>query len=187
MPCANERARADKPVSEYVTKRWPKPILKHSEPPEGVLLSIAYHPGWCEDLTSWVIHLNDDGVLRQAIQWHSRKSDDLEEELQSIELSPESFGQFETLLSASDSEALHAVEHMMCVDDVAMISMRSATRDIRVSLPFLYIEEDLKKGRLTLNAIQQRGFDVFASLWHFADRHASYSLAQHEKSRTRRG
>ena len=183
MPCTNKRARSEEPVSDYVSRRWPKPILVHSSPPDDVLLSICYSPGWSDDLTSWVIHIRQDGLLRQAVQWHtSGVSGITEEELESTNLSQEDLARVSELLHSCPTEAFRAAERAICVDDVSSISFRSSPRDIRVGLPLFSLAEEIKRGRVELDELSQRGFETLEYLWRLADSNAPYTLSKHSKA-----
>jgi len=183
MPCANQRARADKPVSDYVSKRWPKPILVHSSPPDEVLLSVCYSPGWSDDLTSWVIHILKDGLLRQAVQWHTPGVSTItEEELDSTNLPQEDLDCILEILDSCTPEAFRAAEQAMCVDDVSSVSFRNSPRGIRVGLPLFALAEEVKRGRIDLDAVQRQGFEALDRLWSVADSNAPYPIRKHNKA-----
>lgn len=183
MPCANQRARADKPVSDYVSKRWPKPILVHSSPPDDVLLSVFYNPGWSDNLTSWVIHILRDGLLRQAVQWHTPGAATItEEELDPTNLPQEDLDRILEILDSCTPEAFRAAEQAMCADDVSSVSFRNSPRGIRVGLPLFTLAEDVKRGRIDLDAPQRQGFEALDRLWRIADSNAPYPLRKHKKA-----
>lgn len=181
MPCANERARADKPISSYVSKRNPKPILSHSKPAEGVILSASYFPGWNPDLTSWIIQINKEGVLRQAVDWYTPQYKKVEKELDPIHLTVEQLKKLENLLAVAVKIDFNILFRHCCVDDVESMGLTSPTYEFKAEIPLTHIPESLKYQGNALSQNEQEAFDAFANLWHFADSHARYSYKDHWK------
>jgi hypothetical protein len=184
MPCANAMARAKEPVSDYVRRRNPEPLLDHLNPGEGVILSVGYHPGYAPDLTSWTIEVAGDGVLRQAVRW-SRQTGRAEELLEPVSLDAAGLAEIRGLVGSCGADSFVPLERDACVDDVAIISLVMPGQGGRVDLPYFYLAEDLRRGWLKFDEARNVAFHLFGRIWNFADRHAPYSLRVHEGRRVR--
>ena len=180
MPCANKLASAKEPVSDFVRQKYPQPLLDHRNPEDGVILSLAYHPGFTPDLTSWIIQINEIGELQQAVHWY-RHSNREEELMETAEVDEDHLLQLSRLLDRADSDSCRSLESAICIDDAAMVSIFAPQRDLRVDLPYFHMAHDIKKGRQRLSDDESRVFQAFASIWKFADGCAPYNLRQHQK------
>ena len=183
MPCADALAREKRPVPEYVKRRNPEPLLDHCNPGEGVILSIAYHPGFTPDLTSWTIQISLDGVLQQAVDWHRRAGPRKEELLDPARLNAPQLAELQRVIERCEGDAFKSLKRTMCVDDAALVSLVIPYKQIKTSLPYFHFRHDIRKGRLQLDDAQQSAFAQFEQLWGLVDRFAPYSLRQHEQAR----
>lgn|GEM_PF-3510903 len=186
MPCANATARAKEPVTEYVRQRNPEPILNHLHPEDGVILSVAYDPGWSPDLTSWTIQISGKGIVSQAVQW-SRMRGARKELLESVTLEPLKLTKIHQLIVDCPPGGFQALKHAACIDDAANVSLIIPPKKIRIDLPYFHLAHDLKKGRRRFDDVQTSLFSLFGRIWSFADWHAPYSLSEHQKSQSRPG
>jgi hypothetical protein len=180
MPCANAMARAKEPVTDYVLRRNPEPVLDHLHPAEDVIISVDYHPGWSPDLTSWVIQISNDGMLRQAISWHRKRGREAEL-LEPVTLKLTDLAAFQLLIESCSPDSFRSLADAACVDDAAMVSLIMPGRNVKVELPYFHLEHDLKRGSRKFEEMQASSFQLFGQLWRFADRHAPYSLRDREK------
>lgn len=184
MPCANALARAKQPVPECIRRRNPEPILNHPEPQESVILSVLYHPGFTPDLTSWTIQISGEGVIQQAVRWH-RQGPREEELLDSVILGSPQLVTLSRLLERSTPDAFRSLERAACIDDAAIVSLVVPHNHVKIDLPYFDLAHDLKKGRCNFNEEEQASFALFGQLWKLVDQAAPYSLAKHQKGRTR--
>lgn len=175
MPCANAMARAKEPVTDYVRRRNPEPILKHRHPAENVIISVCYIPGWTPDLTSWVIQISDDGILRQAVDW-DREEGREEELLDPVMLTSSGLAGLQQLIASCSPDTFRSLTSAATIDDVPMVSLVIPAHDLHVDLPYFDLTEDVR-----FDESQLASFQLFGELWRFADRHAPYSLRHHEK------
>lgn len=185
MPCAKALTRAKEPVPEYVRKRNPEPLLNHLSPDKGVILSVAYHPGYTPDLTSWMIQVNSDGEVHQAIQWYRGQRDE-EELLDPSLLDPIQMKTLESLLTRFRSTDFGELERAATVDDAAMLSIVAPVQGIRADLPYFHFVHFMKKGMIKFDDKQKLSLSAFGEIWKFMDSNAPYSLNEHEKGRTKR-
>jgi hypothetical protein len=182
MPCANAMARAKEPVPDYVRQGNPEPILNHLHPDDGIILSADYHPGFTPDLTGWTIQVSSDGIVRQAVQWY-RKNFREEELLKPITLEPLKLTEIQQLIVDCPPGGFQALEHAACIDDAANVSLIIPPKKIRIDLPYFHLAQDLKKGLRRFDGVQTSLFSLFGRIWSFADRHAPYSLREHQKAK----
>ena len=180
MPCANALAREKKPVPDYVRQRNPEPILNHLHPEDGVILSVAYHPGWSPDPTSWTSQISGDGIVNQAVQLSLERGGE-EELLESVTLEPSKLTEIQQLIADCPPGGFQPLETAACIDDAANVSLIIPTKKFRIDLPYFHLAHDLKNGRRRFDEVQTSLFSLFDRIWSFADRHAPYSLREHQK------
>ena len=177
MPCVKALAWESEPPIEFVRGRRRERLLNHAHPAEGVILSVAFHPGFTPDLTSWVIEISNDGALRQAVDWYRGE----EELLDPVTLKPSDLAELQELVESCSPESFRSLKNFGCIDDAALVSLVMPAQGVSESLPYFHLEFDLKKGRWQLDETQAASFQLFSQLWRFADRHAPYRLCEHEK------
>lgn len=162
------------------------PILDHRTTSEDVLVSISFHPGFTPDLTSWIFQISQDGVMRQAVWWYKQGRDRPEEEFDSVHLDEVTMREIKKLIDDAESLRLSPIEHLSYIDDAAMVSIRIPRSGEHADLPMLSLQHELRKGRRHLTDVEKPRFAIVERIWLLADRHARYSLGEHQKGRTRR-
>lgn len=180
MPCAKALAREREPSVGYEDRHYPKPLLDHLKPEDGIILSVSYDPGWSPDSTSWVIQISGNGVLRQAMLW-SQERGRKAELLDPVVLGASDLAAIRELVDGCSRETFLSLRTADCVDDVATVSLVMPAHGVKASLPYFHYEEGLKRGRREFDEAQRAAFELFGKLWHFADRHGPYRLRDHEK------
>lgn len=184
MPCANAMARAKEPVPDHVRQRNPEPILNHLHPEDGVILSVAYHPGWSPDLTNWTTQISGNGTVHQAVQWSCKRGGE-EELLESVLLEASKLTEIQQMIDHCPPGGFQSLETAACIDDAANVSLIIPTKKIRIDLPYFHLAHDLKNGRRRFDEVQTSLFSLFDLIWSFADRNAPYSLREHQKGQAR--
>jgi hypothetical protein len=180
-------ARAYEPVSDYVRRQNPEPILKHLHPEDSIILSVLYDPGWSPDLTSWTIQISDDGIVSQAVQWSRMRGRGGEEELlDSVFLELPKLAEIQRLIDCGSTDGFQSLQQADCIDDAARVSLNLPLKRVRLDLPYFHLEYELRKGYRQFDATQRASFSSFGQIWNFADRHAPYSLSEHQNNRTKR-
>jgi hypothetical protein len=87
-------------------------------------LTIEFHPGFAEDLTSWRTEIHRDGSLSQVVQVNRFSPREQRTTRHDVTLSPERVAELERLVDATDFAALTAASRGFTVDDAEHISIR---------------------------------------------------------------
>jgi hypothetical protein len=182
MPCAKAQARDDSPLLELQRRRYPDPLLDHRHPAENVILSVGYHPGWSPDLTSWVIQIAADGLLRQAMLWHRERGNEAEL-LAPVTLAQTDFVAIQKLVESCTPESFRCLTDGYCMDDAAEVSLVMPGQGVKATFAYFAFEHDRKTGRWSPTEAEAAAFRLFRQIWRFADRHAPHTLSDHEKRR----
>lgn len=102
-------------------------------------LSVYYHPGFAEDLTSWETEIEQDGRLRQSVRICRFSPYEKRTERHEAHLSASEVMELERLIAATDFLAVAAAAKSVCVDDAEHIHIKvggPTKRDINAPLLF---------------------------------------------------
>ena len=86
-------------------------------------LTIEYHPGFAEDLTSWRTEIGRDGSLSQVVRVSRFSPREQGTEHFKATLSPERVDELERLVAATDFAAVTAASKRFIIDDAEHISI----------------------------------------------------------------
>ena len=170
MPCAQRRYDDGLPVSDYVKKRWPKPILSFSKLPDDVILAVAFSPGWGDEGACWVVHILEEGILRQTVQRLPLNRDNIEEELDFVILEEEQITHLRGLLAQCGKVDFNALRDKVCVEDSLDISLKGQLGSFRVTLS-AYLNIAVEDGSITLTDSELEAYQLFNDVYGFVTTH----------------
>lgn len=111
-------------------------------------LTVHYHPGFAEDLTSWETEIHRDGSLMQTVHIcrfmpHEERTEQHQSLLTAVEVA-----ELERLVAATDFTAIVAAMEEFCVTDVESISIQvegSQQQILHAPLLFWHLMQKLDK------------------------------------------
>jgi hypothetical protein len=102
-------------------------------------LTVDFHPGFAEDLTSWGTEIERDGRLRQSVRICRYAPRESRTEQHEAVLSPDQIAELERLIAATDFTAVAAASKRVCIDDAEHIYIRvEGSPEWVISAPLLF-------------------------------------------------
>lgn len=143
--------------------------------PDGLLVRVAYFPGFAQDLTGWDTFFFDDGLVQQVIRWQSpvRSSGCPSEIL--TEISIDTIHLISARLAAIDFASLAAFRFSVHVDDAPSVHLFSPIHNLHVLLDQWCVDKQ------TLSDLNFLGASQFQAVWCLLDSLSPYTLAEHHR------
>jgi hypothetical protein len=136
-------------------------------------ITVNYHPGFAEDLTSWETCIESDGSLSQTVHVCRFAPREERTERFSARLSPEQISELRRLIAGTNFNAVNEAARSFVIDDAEHCSVR-----VRQGDTISFFDASL----LWWSFAQQRGsapqFDLSPALrlWHTLDAISPYGI-----------
>lgn len=143
--------------------------------PEDLLVRVAYHSGFAEDLTGWHTEFFSDSRIKQSIHWDPRvHGKDRPPELTG-ELSAHDFIRVSESLSAIDLSSLAVFNNWRFFDDAPKVNLFSPSHNLHASVDQFHLDnEDMPEEA-------KAGMASFQRAWKLLDSRSPYTKAAHYK------
>jgi hypothetical protein len=136
-------------------------------------LTVSYHPGFAEDLTSWETEVERDGRLRQSVRICRYSPNEKRNEQHESRLSADQVAELERLVAATDFLAVSTAAKRVCIDDAEHIDIKvDGPPEQVISAPLLFWHHLQKRDKsLACPALADA-----MRLWQSIDRLSPHSL-----------
>jgi hypothetical protein len=138
-------------------------------------LTVEYHPGFAEDLTSWRTEIDRDGSLSQQVRISRFSPREQRMEHHEATLSPERIDELKRLVAATDFAAVTAASRRFTIDDAEHISIRvEGAPEQVISAPLLFWQHLAKRDK----ALSCPALADAICLWQAIDRVSPHKLGR---------
>ena len=138
--------------------------------PTGLVVRVAFSPGYTRDRTDWETSFFSDGTVKQAIRWFEPVHGDAHPPELTASISKEDVTHIQAVLASVDVGGLAVLKRSFGVRDASWVYLFAPSHGINVGLPWYCYDEE------SIPTVARRAADNYEQAWDLFDSLSPYSV-----------